>query len=1003
MQFADAVELVLSGEIDAFAAATESPTGDEELFVRRLPSGPVRAVLERRAVAKPSPDGALAEREMLALVAQLTDNAVIITDADGRIEWVNAGFTRITEYELQEVIGKTPGSFLQGPATDLRTVNVMREALQRREGFDVQILNYAKSGRHYWLNIEVRPVRDAAGDVVRFIAIESDITAMREKESQLRAAVIQARDLARDVERSQQLLDLAVRGADLALWQLNPLTGEGSRSDRWLSMLGYDDELPTGYATFVTLLHPLDSARVGEALEACVKGEVATYECTFRIRHKDGSYRWVRARGGVLERTPEGEPKLMAGTVQDVHDEMIATERREAEQALLQTVLATVPASIFWKDRDSRYLGCNEAFARDAGLASPSEIVGLNDTDLPWRADQTDDYRADDREVMETGRPLIGREETQRCADGRLQHLLTSKTPLVDATGALRGVLGIIQDVTPLKHAERTAREAEERVRSIFRSAADAILVLHCSGTIVEANASSEALFALPSEKLLGQCVERFLPGVIDAVRSDATNGEGGGELRFRREVEAVDASGRRFAVELSLSAFEDEEHRYYTCILHDVTERHRVQSRAAAFARIIDESPAEVYLIDGETLQIVEANRGACQNLGYGKHELIGRHPFDVNPDCDEPVFRRRLQEVESHPDRRLEYDARFRRKDGSVYPVHICLSRSTMGARAVYLALATDLTKREEHERQIAQAQKLESLGEMAAGIAHEINTPMQYVSGNVEFLKNCYERLFAVVDKYGECLSAPAADWDKRREETEQLIEQTRFRHIRSEAPAAIEEAAEGVQRVIEIVRAMKNFCHPGTQEKIPTDLNRLLASAAILTRNRWKFHATVELDLATDLPDVPALPAELSQVVLNLLVNAADAIAERLGEAPKELGKIVVRTSVEDDDMVLEVIDDGCGIRGEHLDRVFEPFFTTKDVGKGTGQGLALCYDVVVKKHGGRIEVQSELGEGSRFSVRLPLHPKLADSLRIAEDRVAAFSDTPVPDAVADILA
>ncbi|MAT69947.1 MAG: hypothetical protein CMJ58_10545 [Planctomycetaceae bacterium] len=278
----------------------------------------------------------------------------------------------------------------------------------------------------------------------------------------------------------------------------------------------------------------------------------------------------------------------------------------------------------------------------------------------------------------------------------------------------------------------------------------------------------------------------------------------------------------------------------------------------------------------------------------------------------------------------------------------------------------------------RDLAHAQKLESVGQLAAGIAHEINTPMQYVCDNVEYLTDCIDNVFRVFDMYDLLMDGTNGDiaWSERISRVDEIKRQERFDFIRQEVPQAIAESREGLKRILDIVRAMKTFSHPGTPDFVEMDLNEAIRSTATVTRNRWKYHAELVTDLDPDLPPIRALPAEINQVILNLIVNASDAVAEKEAAAQAaaekyEMGLITIRSFREGDNVVVTVDDSGVGIPEKIRERIFEPFFTTKDVGKGTGQGLALCYAAVVAKHGGAMSVASTLGEGAQFRFSLPI--------------------------------
>ncbi|MCK5335745.1 MAG: histidine kinase, partial [Gammaproteobacteria bacterium] len=197
-----------------------------------------------------------------------------------------------------------------------------------------------------------------------------------------------------------------------------------------------------------------------------------------------------------------------------------------------------------------------------------------------------------------------------------------------------------------------------------------------------------------------------------------------------------------------------------------------------------------------------------------------------------------------------------------------------------------------------------------------------------------------------------------------------EEIDLQYLREEVPQAVEQSQEGLGRITKIVRAMKEFSHPGTKEKIPVNINHAIEVTIDVCRNEWKYHAEMKTDFTPDLPLVPCLPDEINQVFLNLIVNAAHAIADAIGNSGKK-GVIQITTRLDGDWAEIIISDTGCGIPEKIQKRIFEPFFTTKEVGKGTGQGLTMVYSTVVDKHGGSIEVESEPGVGSTFNIRLPL--------------------------------
>jgi len=278
----------------------------------------------------------------------------------------------------------------------------------------------------------------------------------------------------------------------------------------------------------------------------------------------------------------------------------------------------------------------------------------------------------------------------------------------------------------------------------------------------------------------------------------------------------------------------------------------------------------------------------------------------------------------------------------------------------------LKQTLEERDRLEDNLRQAQKLEAIGQLAAGIAHEINTPTQYVGDNLRFLK----------ESFGELDSMLGQLVDVGGDRASEIIDATDFEYLKEEIPRALNQSLEGVDRVAKIVRAMKEFSHPA-REKTATDLNRAIQSTITVASNEWKYVAEIEMDLDSDLPAVHCSPAEFNQVVLNIVVNAAHAISDVVGDGGKGKGTIRVRTRADGDFAIIDISDSGSGMPPHVQQRIFEPFFTTKEVGKGTGQGLAIAHNVIVDKHGGTIKVASSPGAGTTFTIRLPIGGSKAD--------------------------
>jgi two-component system NtrC family sensor kinase len=383
----------------------------------------------------------------------------------------------------------------------------------------------------------------------------------------------------------------------------------------------------------------------------------------------------------------------------------------------------------------------------------------------------------------------------------------------------------------------------------------------------------------------------------------------------------------------------------------------------------------------------IVFVNRAVARDHGYEREELLGESASLL---IDAASNREReLIDAAIRQGRDIRTELRGRRKDGTTFWLGIFLAPVRNGAGDIthYVAVGADITarlaeaenKRLLQERLVAEmrerermgtelqlAQKLESVGRLAAGIAHEINTPIQYVGDSVHFVESAAGDLRALLEAYRAAAPVPLTAAENAAD----------LQFLRAEVPRAFERMRDGIGRVAEIVRALREFAHPDSDEQSAADINHALETTLTVTRNEYKFVANVKTHFA-ELPPVVCGIGQLNQVFLNLIVNAAHAI-DQAGKSAETGGVITVSTQALRDVVEVCIADNGCGIPAENQDKIFDPFFTTKAVGKGTGQGLAIARSIVVDKHRGDIDVQSVVGEGTRFRIRLPIDGRVADA-------------------------
>jgi PAS domain S-box-containing protein len=409
--------------------------------------------------------------------------------------------------------------------------------------------------------------------------------------------------------------------------------------------------------------------------------------------------------------------------------------------------------------------------------------------------------------------------------------------------------------------------------------------------------------------------------------------------------------------------------------------ERHR---------NLIERSLAGVYWSSTDA-RIIDCNEACARILGYASRDALlqgnardlyvdaatrDRFLADLREQRRLPDFESQLTRLDGQPVWVLENAILLDQKDGTqlIEGTMIDITARKLvedELRASDTRLRAEIVERQRVEVALQLKQRLESVGQLAAGIAHEINTPVQFVSDSVHFLRESLSDLAALIDVYQQlqrevCASSAPTALAAHAARLEKEID---LPYLLEHTPRAVDRAVDGLDRIATIVRSMKEFAHPDQQEMSLVDFNRAVLTTLEVARNEYKYVADITTELG-DLPPVRCFAGEINQVVLNLVINAAHAIAHD-DAAHVTKGRITIRTRVDGSDVVLEVADTGCGIPEEIRGRIFDPFFTTKEVGRGTGQGLAISRAIVVDKHRGSLQVSSEVGVGTTFTVTLPL--------------------------------
>ncbi len=570
--------------------------------------------------------------------------------------------------------------------------------------------------------------------------------------------------------------------------------------------------------------------------------------------------------------------------------------------------------------------------------------------------------------------------ENMRRNGERVWMSWTDKAILSDR-GEVTGILSIGQDITERRNAVQDLHRNFEFLQQILDTIPNPYYYKNVEGVYRLCNAAFEKFIGVSRADIIGKTVFDFAPKELADIYHKAdmeliSNPAAQSIQSYESRVRYADNS-LHDVIFYKASIIDDREKPTgMVGVMLDITERKRAEADRIHLATAISQVDEMIIVTDaGGSIQYV--NPAFEKHTGYSRREAIGQNPRILKSGKHEAGFYKSLWET-IRSGRVWSGRLSNRKKDGTIYEEEARISpiRNPSGEIVNFVAVKRDVTKERCLEIQLRQAQRMEAIGTLAGGIAHEINTPIQYVLYNTRFLQEKFGDLDMLFDKIGQLIQTAESDEARTSlsEEIKEVIERIDLGFIREEIPPAIEQTLEGAQRVADIVRAMKEFSHPGSDEKSMVDLNKAIQSTITVARNEWKYVAEMETDFDADLPLVPCLPGDFNQVILNLIVNAAHAIADVVGDGAEEKGLISIRTCRNDGWVEIRVSDTGTGIVEENRGRIFDPFFTTKEVGRGTGQGLAISHAVIAEKHGGEIRFETEIGKGTTFIIQLPLEEK-----------------------------
>jgi PAS domain S-box-containing protein len=885
-----------------------------------------------------------------------TASALLATDLKGTITFFNRGAEIVLGFSPGEAVGLGVGELF-----DLRSQGLAAPALaaampcQGQEAFRDIVEQVAQFGA--WSGVRALVGKDGSSKQVTLsVSLMLDSAGVPSGYLCILRESCAARDAGCEHSENQDLLQATLESMPHPAF-LKDSAGVFSHCNaRFSDFLGLDrariigrsaDELQLPEASVLELLAPATgtSAASGLVKKTVRRAGEESAVMLFReapLRAADGSH--LGSAGNILDVTRqtriEEELQLQATMLEDeIAKHQRAEEVLREREKMLSLVVNAVPQTIFWKDTESVYVGCNDQFARAAGLTSPAEVVGKTDFDLPWKKEESEGYRLDDREVMRQDRAKYHIRETQQQSDGNWRILDTTKIPLHADGGCVVGVLGVYEDISKRTEVERELKESEERLRVIFEASQAGIILVAPDGTIGFANQRSAEMFGVGINDLLGTrygawlhpsdfregeaMAARLAAGAISSVTV---------ERHYRRR------DGSDFWGYLSGRRLEngDGSLRALVGCIADVTDLkssqgalEREKERLAVTLRSIGDG---VITVDAEG-RVVLLNRVAEELCGYRQDEAAGLPLDQVFRVLDERTGIPRENSIaralgsgevveQSGHGLLVARDGRERIVVTKTAPLED-RGHQIPGAVLVF----SDITERRAIEEELFKARKLESLGILAGGIAHDFNNLLTGIMGNI-------------------ALSRAKLSDDHQ-------------------AALFLERARKGAEQSKELTQQLLTFSKGGAPVKKLTSITQVLVDSAVFALRGSNVRC--EFDIDPDLWCAEIDTGQMSQVISNLVINADQAMPEG--------GSILIRAEnempLEESDhgmrIRITIKDTGIGISEEDLSRIYDPYFSTKAT--GSGLGLATVY-AIIKNHGGEIRVFSRLDHGTTFAITIP---------------------------------
>ncbi len=884
----------------------------------------------------------------------------VVLDKEQRIEMSNSAFEQLFLFSHEEVQGKNihdlivPGDFAE-ESTDFK-----HACLELKS---VHVTSRRRRKNNTLVDVEIYGVPLIIGGKPHgILVIYQDITGRKQIEAELRDSENRFRTAFEDAPYGMCMTGLNGRflHANSALCR----------------MLGYSpSELLAGAWQQIT--HPDDIERSRQVAIQFGKGVDTTLELKKRYLHKEGRVVWVHLKISVVKDDLDN-PSHYITQIEDI------TQRKRADeaQAFLASLVESSQDAIIGENLQGLVMSWNRGATELYGYSS-EEMIGNSVARLI--APECWEQLPQSLEKIRKGESISSYETYRIRKDDTRVDVSLSISPVFDEARQITGLVTIARDISQRKQAQQALVSSEEKFRQLAENISEVFwLVSPPAPGILYVSPAYEQVWRRSCESLYRDPLswaESIHPDDVQKATETSRKQLSGERLDSIYRIRTPDGQekwirDRAFPVRDASGQLTR-----IVGLAEDISARKlaedRLQASEERYRELFENASDLVYTFDLD-LRITSLNRMAEQTIGYSRDEALQMNLRQLLEPLPSPQPEQAIAQLcTAQAPTKIELD--IRAKDGrrlklEMNPRIIYREGEPIGIQAI----ARDITGRDVAEVEIRQAQKLESVGRLASGIAHEINTPIQFVGDNVRFLQDAFGELQSVLQEFQQlCKSThEMRSGPQFGSELERIAARSDSDYLLKEIPKALGQTLDGVERVVTIVRAMKEFAHPDSKGMTPVDLNKALSNTLTVARNELKYVADVETDFGT-LPPVVCSAGDMNQVFLNLLVNAAHAIADVVKDTGKK-GKIRVSTSLEGTMVVIAISDTGSGIPESIRDRIFDPFFTTKEVGRGTGQGLAIARSVV-DHHQGSLTFETQVGKGACFYIRLPIANPAAQEL------------------------